>query len=115
MFSSFSQVSSNFGPGSAGKGAEHSTAEHHEPGTYQVTHGKPYVPAPALNFPLFVGSLAIAPMLGLIVLLGHETESASILKMPGATHTRGQSTACKTCNRSRQNGSAAPVSLARVP
>jgi len=87
---------------------------HHEAGTYQIPHSDPYIPRPALNFPLFLGSLAVAPILGLLLVLGSEAESASGLQSASGTSTSPNTTLCPNCRAIQNRQLASRLTIAQT-
>jgi hypothetical protein len=87
---------------------------HHEAGTYQIPHSEPYIPRPALNFPLFLGSLAVAPILGLLLVLGSEAECASGLQSASGTSMSPNTTLCPNCRAIQTRQLAARLTIAQT-
>lgn len=125
MYTSFSKASAKFRAGLAQDPqsslaktgfakAQPDVACHHEAGTYQIPHAEPYIPRPALNFPLFLGSLAVAPILGLFLVLGNETECASDLQSASGTSTSPGTTLCPNCRAIQTRQLAARLTIAQT-
>ena len=103
MYMSFSRASSRFQAGisrTADTGLPRPAPTltcHHEGSTYQIPHAEPYIPRPALNFPLLLCSLAVAPTLGLFLALGDEAASASGLQATAGPVVSHEASSCRLC------------------
>ena len=120
VYTSFSKASAKFqaglprDPQSGFATTKPGIACHHEANTYQIPHSEPYIPRPALNFPLFLGSLAVAPVLGLLLILGSEAECASGLQSASGTSTAPDTTPCPNCRAIRTRLLATRLTIAQT-
>lgn len=121
MFTSFSQATSRLQADTtqATDGnwlrPDPALACHHEAGTYQIHHVEPYIPGPALNLPLFLCSLAIAPMLGLLLVLGDEAASASGMLPSAAPVSVSGATRCQICVDKLSGNHGRGIAFAQAP